>query len=124
MAILLHGTTRHRAEQIVARGPDPDFIEPGGGPRAEGFSTCLESGPFPLSTPEEYARGKAAAFPAEGGPVILAVDVPDEIIARAVDEQFFPLSQGVVQFDEGAGLEDLLAVWPTLPKRIVPVENP
>jgi hypothetical protein len=50
---------------------------------------------------------KAAAFPDEGGPVILVLDVPDEIVARAVDEVYLPLSQGVVQFDEGAGLEEL-----------------
>jgi len=122
MAILLHGTTRHRAEQIMARGPDPDFTEPGGGPKAESFSACLQFGPFPLGTPEEYARRKAAEFPNEHGPAILAVDVPDEIVALAVDEVYFPLSQGVVQFDEGAGLEELRAAWSTLPKQIVPVE--
>lgn len=120
MAILLHGTTKQRAEQLLARGPDPDFIEPGGGLRAEGFSTSLEGGPFPLGTPEEYARSKAAAFPNEGGPAILAVDVPEEIIALAVSE-FFPLSQGVVQFGDGVGLEELRAAWPTLMKRIVSV---
>lgn len=120
MATLLHGTTNHRAEQILVRGPDSDFLEPGGGPRAEGFSTSLEGGPFPLGAPEQYARSKSAAFPNEGGPAILAVDVPDEIIALAVNE-FFPLSQGVVQFDEGAGLEELRAAWPTLAKRIVSV---
>lgn len=81
MAKLLHGTTKQRAERIAITGPDPDFIEPGGGPRAEGFSTCLEFGPFPLGLPEEYARQKAAGFPDEGGPAILAVDVPDDIIA-------------------------------------------
>jgi hypothetical protein len=124
MAVLLHGTTRNRAEQIRVQGPDPDFIEPGGGTRAEGFSTCLESGPFPLGTPEEYARRKATAFPNEGGPAILAVDVPDDIIALAVDEAYFPLSQGVVQFDEGAGLEELRAAWPTLPKQVVSVGSP
>lgn len=121
MAILLHGTTRHRAERLLVRGPDPDFIEPDGGPRAENFSTCLESGPFPLGTPEEYARRKAAGFPNEGGPAILAVDVPDDIIALAVDEVYFPLSQGFVQFDSppvGAGLEELRAAWPTLSKHI------
>jgi hypothetical protein len=123
MAILRHGTTRHRAERIMAHGPDPDFIEPGGGPRAEGFSTCLELGPFPLGTPEEYARRKADAFPNEGGAVILVVDVPDDFIALAMDEVFFPLSQGVVQFDEGAGLEELRAAWSTLPKQIVVVER-
>jgi hypothetical protein len=123
MTILLHGTTRHRAEQIMKRGPDPDFVEPGGGTRAEGFSTCLESGPFPLGTPEEYAHRKAALFPNEGGPVILAVDVPDDIITLAVDA-YFPLSQGVVQFDEGAGLEELRVAWPALPRQIVPVAYP
>jgi hypothetical protein len=124
MAILLHGTTQHRANQIMAQGPDPDFIEPGGTTRAEGFSTCLESGPFPLGTPETYSRLKAASFPKEGGAAILAVDVPDAIIALAVDPVYFPLSQGVVQFDEGAGLEELRAAWPTLPKHIRPVACP
>ena len=122
MAILLHGTTRRRAEQIMARGPDPDFIEPGGGPRAEGFSTCLESGPFPLGTPEEYARRKAARFPNESGPVILVMDVSDSIIALAADEVYFPRSQGLVQFDEGAGLEELQAAWSGLSRHILTVE--
>ena len=123
MAILLHGTTRRRAEAIQAQGPDPDFLEPGGGTRAEGFSTCLESGPFPLGTPRKYARRKAADFPNEGGPAILAVEVPDDIIALAVDEVYFPLSQGVVQFDEGAGLDELRAAWSTLSKQILSVEG-
>src|SRR5207302_9653452 len=112
-----HGTTLIRAKQIEISGPDSDFVEPASGTRAESFSTCLESGPFPLGTPQEYARRKAALFPNEGGPAILAVDVPDAIIALAVNV-FFPLSQGVVQFDEGAGLEELRAAWPTLAKDI------
>jgi hypothetical protein len=70
-----------------------------------------------LGTPEEYARRKAALFPNEGGPVTLAVDVPDDILAVAVDP-YFPLSQGVVQFDPGAGLEELRAAWSTLWKEI------
>ncbi len=77
-----------------------------------------------MGSPEEYALRKAAAFPNEGGPVMLAVDVPDDIIALAVDEEFLPLSQGVVQFDQGAGLEELLAVWLTLAKQIRVVGNP
>jgi hypothetical protein len=127
MAILLHGTTRYRAEQILARGPDPNFIEPRSGrqgARAEGFSTCLQTGPFPLGTPQDYARAKAAKFQNEGGPAILVIDVPDDIIALATDEVFFPLSQGVVQFDEGAGLEELIAAWPTLARQIQPLEGP
>jgi hypothetical protein len=117
MAILLHGTTLVRAKRIEAYGPDPNFVEPGDGTTAEGFSTCLDGGPFPLGAPEDYARGKAALFPNEGGPVILVMDVPDGVIELAVDE-YFPLSQGVVQFDAGTGLEELRAVWPTLPKEI------
>jgi len=52
------------------------------------------------------------------------VDVPDDLIALAVDEVYFPLSQGVVQFDEGAGLEELRAAWSSLPKQIVEVKGP
>jgi hypothetical protein len=123
MAILLHGTTRDRAEQIAAYGPDPDFVEPLGGARADGFSTCLECGPFPLGTPKDYACHKAALFPNENGPAILAVDVPDDIIALAVNS-YFPLSQGVVQFDADAGLAELGAAWPSLNTEIRSVECP
>ena len=70
MAILLHGTTRVRAERILVVGP-----------------------------------------------TIVAVDVPEEIIAMAAGE-YLPRSQGLVQFDEGAGLEELCAAWPTLRKEV------
>ena len=123
MPLLLHGTTQQRAERISAQGPDPSFVEPSGGARAESFSTYLERGPFLFGTPEEYACGKAADFPDEGGAAILVVDVPDEIIALAVNE-WFPLSQGLVQFDEGMSLGELLAAWPTLRKEIRSVECP
>lgn len=109
--ILLHGTTRRRAEQILATGPNPWFQEPGGRPTNNGFSMCLESGPFLFGKPEDYARGKASEFPDEGGPVILVLDIPHHIVQKAVSE-WFPLSQGLVQFDEHAGLEELLAIWP------------
>jgi hypothetical protein len=113
--ILLHGTTKRRAEQILALGPNPSFREPGGLALEDGFSMNLEGGPFHFGTPEEYARGKAREFPNEGGPVILVVDVPDEIVLNAATE-WFPLSQGLIQFDPGAGLEELAAVWPELAK--------
>lgn len=121
--ILLHGTTRRRAEQIVALGPNPNFIEPRGNSKADGFSTCLELGPFPLGTPEKYARGKSLSFPDEGGPVILAFDIPDAVVELAVDEQYFPLSQGIVQFDEGKGLEELRAGWSTFKSWIISVDE-
>jgi hypothetical protein len=123
MAILFHGTTYWRAERIMARGPDVDFIEPGGSTRAENFSACTAFGPFTASgRPESYAVKKAAAVARdgrdEGGPAILLFEVPDEVIALAADE-FLPLSQGFVQFDPGAGIEALLAAWRSLRKRVM-----
>lgn len=111
--ILMHGTTRQRAERILEFGPDPRFREPGGRASDDGFSMNLESGPFHFGTPEDYARGKAKEFPTEGGPVILVVDVPEEIVLKAANE-WFPISQGLVQFDSGSGLEELVAAWPEL----------
>lgn len=98
-------------------GPTARFQEPGGQARAEGFSMFFQAGPFLFGTPEEYARGKAMQFPDEGGPVILVIDVSEDIIMRASDD-WFPLSQGLVQFDSGTGLEELAAAWATLVKRI------
>jgi hypothetical protein len=123
MAILLHGTTRRRAEKILLNGPDPNFVEPDGSGRAEGFSTYLRQGPFLFGTPEQYARFKAAAFPDEGGPAIIEVDVPDEIIALAANESYFPLNQGLVQFDAGAGFAELRAGWASFAKRVISVED-
>lgn len=113
--ILLHGTTRRRVEQILKFGPNPRFREPGGYPSEDGFSMYLETGPFLFGTPEEYARGKAKEFPDEGGPVILVIDVPDEIVQKAASD-WFPLSQGLVQFDPGSGLEELAAAWAAVAK--------
>lgn len=67
--------------------------------------------------PERYAENKAKAFPTEGGPVILEVDVPNSILDLVSD--WFPIAAGLVQFDEGAGLEELLDAWPHLKKTIV-----
>jgi hypothetical protein len=50
---------------------------------------------------------------------MLIIDVPEEIIDLAVDE-WFPLSQGFVQFDRGPSLDVLLLTWPRLQKRVVP----
>lgn len=109
--ILLHGTTRRRAEQILAHGPDSRFREPGGQATEGGFSTYIDHGPFLFGDPDEYARGKSREFPDEGGPAILVLDVPDAIVQKAVTD-WFPLSQGIVQFDPGSGLEELVAAWP------------
>jgi hypothetical protein len=115
--ILLHGTTRTRGEQILQHGPNPHFQEPGGQVWEDGFSMNVEAGPFLFGSPADYARGKARQFPDEGGPVILAVDVPDDIVRMALNE-WFPLEQGLVQFDPGAGLEELVAAWAGFAKEI------
>jgi hypothetical protein len=36
------------------------------------------------------------------------------MITEAIND-WFPLSQGLVQFDPGAGLEELMAAWSTFP---------
>jgi hypothetical protein len=115
--ILWHGTTRVRAERILQHGPSAQFQEPGGQAWDDGFSMNVAAGPFFFGKPEDYARGKAMQFPDEGGPVILVVDVPDDIVQRAAND-WLPLSQGLVQFDPGAGLEELIAAWPVLYKEI------
>lgn len=115
--ILLHGTTQKRAKLILIHGPSSYFQEPGGEESDSGLSTAVEAGPFHFGTPEDYARGKAREFPDEGGPAILVIDVPEDIVQLAVSE-WLPLSQGLVQFDTGAGLEELIAAWPTLAKQI------
>ena len=68
-----------------------------------------------LGRPEDYASLKANLFPEEGGPVILVMDVPEHIVEKTfIDRK--PVDRGVVQFDEGAGLEELLAASPMLTK--------
>ena len=117
MTILLHGTTRHRAEQIASHGPDETLLG------EDGFSTYLAGGPFFFGLPEDYACGKAALFDNEGGGAIIEMDVPDPIIQLAVDENF-PLEQGLIQFNTGKGLHELLAAWPALAKQIRLVDCP
>jgi hypothetical protein len=115
--IPLHGTTRKRAEEIKLRGPDLHYQEAGAASADSSFSMCLASGPFLFGKPEEYAHGKSKEFPEKGGPAILEVEVPEAIVERAMTA-WFPLSQGLVQFDEGAGWEELIAAWPTLVKEV------
>lgn len=111
--VLRHGTTRKRAEAIFRDGPDPDFLEPGGFDKAEGFSTVPAGKSCAVGVPERYARGKASNFPNEGGPAILEIEVSQEIIDLADH------NGGDVRFWPGMGLEELLDAWPTLPKRIL-----
>lgn len=116
MATLLHGTTRRRAARILRVGPDPYCIYPEGSDG--GFSTCLATADPGVGAPEAYAWAQYTRNQSEGGPAIVVVDVPDEIIALTLDS-YFPLSQGLFQFEPGKGLEELRARWPKLKKRIL-----
>jgi len=112
--ILQHGTTFRRAQAIAARGPDPNFVKPGGQhvPPAEAFSTCFTDGrPSLQSTPEVYARGKAANFPAEGGPAILEVEVPGWIMDILLNDpiQAAFARSGEARFEPGFGLKNFWA---------------
>ncbi len=119
MALLFHGTTLRRAFSILASGPDPGYVELGGDVGTENFSACLTFGPFEcVGKPEDYACRKARTAHDEEGAALLIVEVPDDLVALAVNE-WFPLSQGFVQFDLGAGLEEVRAAWPDLEKRVL-----
>jgi hypothetical protein len=111
--ILRHGTTRKRAEAIMKNGPDPNFLEPGSFEKVCGFSTAPPQGPYHTGDPKEVAAAKAALFVDEEGPVILEVEVPEEIVALAINQ----VSE--IRFEPGNGLEELRAAWPSLPKRIL-----
>jgi hypothetical protein len=78
------------------------------------FSAAPPEGPFPVGTPKGYARGKANLFPNEGGPVVLEVSVPTAVVELA-DETGGEFRFGLI----GTGLKELIAIWPSLPKRIL-----
>jgi len=110
--VLLHGTTRQRGASIIPNGPDPAFVEPGGGPPAGSFSTAPASGEYPMGSPEAYAAFKAALFPQEGGPAIVRLIVPRAIVQLAIRHE------GEVRFAIGHGLEELLDAWTSLVKSL------
>lgn len=106
---LLHGTTRARAESIDRRGPAVNFVEPGGVGSAENFSFTVEGTLPAVGDSLTYARGKADAFPNERGPAVLAVDVPEEVVRMAAVEHL-SLFGGLIEYDEGADLAELVAL--------------
>ena len=122
--LLNHGTTRQRAEAILKNGPDASYREPNG-TTADGFSTSPAVGPFDFGSPEDYARGKAANFPNEGGPAILAIELPDDLVPSIVGDvgELLPgkaFNAGTeIRFEPGGGLEQLLAAWPQLTKTVI-----
>jgi hypothetical protein len=121
--ILHHGTTLKRAKLIMTKGPDIRYMEPHAVTPASNFCCNVMDGRNTLRSSEEYASGKAIHFPGEGGAAVLEIDVPDAIVEQAY-ASWLPLDDGVVQFDTGCGLEELLRVWDTIPKRIIQVGSP
>ncbi len=77
--------------------------------------------PFGVGTPEQYARLKSANFPAEGGPAILEMEVPSTILAilEADPDARDSMDSGDTLFDPAVGINELLAEWPNLPKRVI-----
>jgi hypothetical protein len=74
-------------------------------------------------TPEQVARDKHSLFPDEGGPAILEVEVPERIMQVLYAE---PIARGLsrsgkIRFDPESGLNELLAEWPNLSKRVIPL---
>ena len=113
LLVLWHGTTMRRAEAIVLNGPDPDYRETVESTPAEGFFGARASGPYPCGSPQDYAMLKAKLFPEEGGPAIVEMAIPVPI-ALLADQ-----SGGDYRFLQDYGIEDLLAAWPTIRKRII-----
>jgi len=131
---LLHGTTLRRAERIIRVGPDLRFVEPGAaGLPAENITFAVEGHPACLGSAARYAADKSSNFPGEGGPVVVAVDVPDELVMAAAKE----LAEGIlgpvdeagllvavvgmwggILFEKGPAFAALMAAWPGLPKEI------
>jgi hypothetical protein len=104
-------------------GPDANYREPNG-TAADGFSTTLANGPTDLGTSEDYARRKAANFPNEGGPAILAIELPDDL-ADAMAARLGELIPGKalnvgseIRFEPSGGLEQLLTAWPNLTRTV------
>jgi len=121
---LQHGTTVRRARLIAAHGPDPNYREPGGAPLppAEGFSTCL-AGEQKCQTglPRDYAFKKHKLFPNEGGPAIIEIQVPSWIVDLLLADSLSADSArgGEYRFEPESGLNELLAEWPSLTKRVI-----
>jgi hypothetical protein len=126
VTILHHGTTLARARAIEANGPDPSYREPGSGhlPPAEGFSTVIGDGrPSSTGTPELAARNKHTLFPDEGGPAILEVGVPERIMALVYSDSIAAglARSGEIRFEPESGLNELVAEWHNLTKRVIPL---
>lgn len=102
----------------------------------EGFFTALADGPFPYGSPEEAARGKSRSFPEAGPPVILEMNIPDNLWSELVGtpgeesegkgvDHVGEVWSGIDFWEtkKDFGAAKLREVWPRLNKRIIPLEE-
>jgi hypothetical protein len=125
---LWHGTTRRRAESIVANGPDASFLEPGEKRRGDvkdfwAVDAASTPSTWSMGSPFDQARDKHELFDNEGGPAIVEFEVPIIVMRELeADAEFAAvLSSGAVQFREYWGVPQLRRIWQTLPRRILMV---
>lgn len=68
-----------------------------------------------MGAPVDYALSKAELFQDEGGPAIVEISVPEDVVEQAL------VVEGEVCFSPGMGLEELIQVWS---KASIPTLNP
>jgi hypothetical protein len=125
--LLHHGTTRQRAEAILKNGPDANYREENS--QAEGFFV-VPAGLIPddeAGSAASYAHAKAKNedFSNEGGPAIVEIELPDDQVSAIVgrEGELVPgkalNARLEIAFQPDGGLEELVALWPTLKKRVL-----
>jgi hypothetical protein len=70
-----------------------------------------------MGSPSAIAIDKATVYPNEGGPAILRMQVPSNLVEKAND------FGGEIRFDPGAGLEELQQNWSSISTEIINVED-
>lgn len=82
-----------------------------------------------MGSPQDYARKKSANFPNEGGPVVLAVELPESLAVTMIGDLGEVIAGKAfdagteIRFEPGGGLEQLRAAWPQLSKTITAIEG-
>ena len=105
--VLRHGTTEKMAENLLPKGPDPDFVAPGDSSPTRGISFEPPNSQVSV-TAKDYAINRAATHPEEGEPVVVTIIVPRWLVRLAHDYS----ADGEIRFAPGKGLEQLQKLWP------------
>ena len=126
---LWHGTTRRRAESILANGPDGAYVEPGEQFRSDApdfwaVESAEPAASWILGSPFDQARNKHRLYSHEGGPAIVEFEVPQSLVeALSRNPDFADVrASGAIHFRADWGLPELTRLWPTIPCRIHEVQ--